>query len=96
MKIVLIILGLLLAALLLCLGYVTCCVVMGLVVSKVFKLDLREGMLSLSPAGAGEMALIAADLGVESPNLIVLQIGRLMGVVLVFPYVIAAVAHLFG
>lgn len=87
---------LLLPALLLCVGYVTCCVVMGLVVSKVFKLDLREGMLSLSPAGAGEMALIAADLGIESPNLIVLQIGRLMGVVLVFPYVIAAVAHLFG
>lgn len=87
---------LLLPALLLCVGYVTCCVVMGLVVSKLFKLDLREGMLSLSPAGAGEMALIAADLGIESPNLIVLQIGRLMGVVLVFPYVIAAVAHIFG
>ena len=87
---------LLVPALVLCLGYLTCCVVMGMVVSKLFKLDLREGMLSLSPAGAAEMALISADLGIESPNLIVLQIGRLMGVVLVFPYVIAAVAHLFG
>ena len=71
----------------LCLGYMVCCVGMGLVVSKLFRLQLREAMLTLSPAGATEMALIAADLGVESTDLVILQICRLMGVMLIFPQV---------
>ena len=33
------------------------------------------------------MALIAADLGVESTNLVVLQICRLVGVMLIFPQI---------
>ena len=33
------------------------------------------------------MALIAADLGVESTNLVVLQICRLVGVTLLFPQI---------
>ena len=71
----------------LCLGYMVCCVGMGLVVSKLFHIQLRESMLTLSPAGATEMALIAADLGVESADLVVLQICRLVGVTLVFPQI---------
>lgn len=71
----------------LCLGYILCCVLMGLVISKCFRMQLREAMLSLSPAGATEMALIAADLGVNSTNLVVLQICRLVGVMLFFPQI---------
>lgn len=71
----------------LCLGYMTCCVGMGVVVSKLFRIQLRESMLTLSPAGATEMALIAADLGVESADLVVLQICRLVGVTLLFPQI---------
>lgn len=71
----------------LCLGYIACCVGVGLLVAKVFHMDLREAMLMLSPAGATEMALIAADLGVESANLVVIQICRLVGVMLFFPQI---------
>ena len=71
----------------LCLGYMVCCVGMGLVVYTHFHIQLRESMLTLSPAGATEMALIAADLGVESADLVVLQICRLVGVTLVFPQI---------
>ena len=76
-----------LPAVLLCLGYIVCCVGMGLVLSKVCRIQLREAMLTLSPAGATEMALIAADLGVESTNLVVLQICRLVGVTLLLPQI---------
>lgn len=76
-----------LPAVLLCLGYIACCVGMGLVLSRVCRIQLREAMLTLSPAGATEMALIAADLGVESANLVVLQICRLVGVTLLFPQI---------
>lgn len=71
----------------LCLGYMVCCVGMGIVVSRLFRIPLREAMLTLSPAGATEMALIAADLGVESTDLVVLQICRLVGVMLIFPQI---------
>ena len=71
----------------LCLGYMVCCVGMGIVVSRLFHIQLREAMLTLSPAGATEMALIAADLGVESADLVVLQICRLVGVTLFFPQI---------
>ena len=74
-------------AVLLCIGYVLCCVIIGLLISKVFHMELRESMLSLSPAGVSEMVFIAADLGVESTNLVVLQICRLVSVVLVFPHI---------
>lgn len=59
----------------------------GYFIHRTFGVPLREAMLSLAPAGASEMALIAADLGVESTNLVVLQICRLVGVMLVFPHI---------
>ena len=65
----------------LCLGYIVCCIGIGLLVSRLFHVQLREAMLTMSPAGASEMALIAADFGLEnSTNLVVLQICRLVGV----------------
>lgn len=79
----------------LCLGYMACCVGMGIALSKLFRIQLREAMLTLSPAGATEMALIAADLGVESTNLVVLQICRLVGVTLFFPQIFHLIVILF-
>lgn len=87
---------LVLPAVVLCLGYIACCVGMGWVISKAFHMDLREAMLSLSPAGATEMALIAADLGVHSTNLVVMQICRLLGVTVLFPQIFAVLVRLFG
>ena len=85
-----------LPAVLLCLGYMACCVGMGLVVSRLCRIRLREAMLTLSPAGATEMALIAADLGVESTDLVVLQICRLVGVMLIFPQIFNVIMIFLG
>lgn len=85
-----------LPAVVLCLGYMACCVGMGLVVARLFRMELREAMLTLSPAGATEMALIAADMGVESTNLVVLQICRLVGVMLIFPQIFNLIVTLLA
>ena len=70
---------------------------MGLLLSRVFHIQLREAMLTMSPAGASEMALIAADLGVEnSANLTVLQICRLVGVLVLFPQIFHLILLLLG
>lgn len=87
---------LIIPAVVLCLGYAVFCVGVGLLLSKLFHMNLREAMLCMSPAGATEMALVAADLGVESPNLVVHQICRLMGVLIFFPHIFRFILFLFG
>lgn len=79
---------LLLPAFILVVGYFAYCVVMGYLLHRCFKTPGVEAMLSVAPAGATEMALISADMGVNSPDLIVLQLCRLFGVMTVFPQLI--------
>ena len=55
-----------------------------------------EAMLAATPAGASDMALISADLGIRNAKLIVLQVLRLITVVLVFPSILSVVVGLFG
>ena len=86
---------LVLPAFLLMAGYILNCVLTGRLVHRLFGLSNREGMLSASPAGATEMAFIAADMGVNSPNLIVLQICRLITVMAVFPQIFALILRFF-
>lgn len=83
------------AVLLLC-GYVLNCILIGRLLHRMFGLSLREGMLSVSPAGATEMAFVAADMGVNSPNLIVLQLCRLVGVMAIFPQIFLLVSRLLS
>ena len=65
--------------------------------SRLFHVQLREAMLTMSPAGASEMALIAADFGLEnSTNLVVLQICRLVGVLVIFPQIFQVIVLILG
>lgn len=57
----------------------------GNIIHKVCGISKRESMLMVTPAGATDMALISADIGVNSPNLIVLQIVRMLTVISIFP-----------
>ncbi len=47
-----------------------------------------EAMLACTPAGAGDIAQISADMGVDNPTLVLIQILRLIVVISVFPTVI--------
>ena len=70
-------------------------IVFGLWLQKWFQIPLREGMLMLTPAGASDMALIAADIGVNSPRLVLVQIYRLLIATAVFPQICLFISHLF-
>ena len=59
-------------------------------------IPLREGMLMLTPAGASDMALISADIGVVSPRLVLVQIFRLLAAIALFPQICLAVWRLVG
>lgn len=83
-------------ALLLVAGYIINCLLCGYLMHRLFGLDIREGMLACTPAGASDMALISSDLGVQSTDLVVLQILRLLIVIIFFPPLLVGIAHLLG
>jgi len=84
-----------LPAFILILTYLFGCFIIGKILNSKFNMPIREAMLASIPAGASDMALISADLGVQSTNLIVLQVIRLVVVISVFPQVIRVFVHLF-
>ncbi len=55
-----------------------------------------EAMLAATPAGASDMALISADLGVRNVKLILLQVLRLIVVISFFPTILSFVAAVLG
>ena len=81
------------AVLLVC-GYLVGCIVIGLLLKKFGGLTLKEGMLAATPAGASDMALISADIGISSPDVAVLSIGRMLSAIIIFPQVVLYVIGL--
>ncbi len=79
---------LLVPAVVLILGYLLACFIIGTLLNRRFSMPIDEAMLAATPAGASDMALISADIGIESADIIVLQIIRMVTVISVFPQII--------
>jgi len=77
-------------------AYTLSCFVIGELLCKTGCFSRAEAMLAATPAGASDMALISADLGIRNAKLIVLQVLRLITVVLIFPTILSVVVRLFG
>lgn len=75
-------------------GYFAYWIFMGKVMQKLFQFDKRAAFLSVIPAGGGDIALIAADLGVENSDLLVMQVFRMVVVTGVFPQLIALISNM--
>ena len=72
------------------------CLLVGLFLHKVMGLDLVTALFCSAPAGASDMALIAGDVGADGPNVAVLQIIRLLGVIAIFPNIFKVILSLVG
>ncbi len=70
--------------------------VFGRLMERFIQVPLREGMLMLTPAGASDMALISADIGVHSPRLILLQLYRFIMASALFPQLCYALVQVLG
>ncbi|WMJ84926.1 AbrB family transcriptional regulator [Oscillospiraceae bacterium LTW-04] len=86
---------LLLPAVVMLAAYMLACIIIANILSRHTMLTTSEGMLAATPAGASDMALISADIGISSPDVIILQIGRMLSAVLIFPNVIHFIVGLF-
>lgn len=85
---------LLLPAVLILAGYFLNSLLTGQLLHRLFGYSPKTAMLIATPAGASDMALISADLGVTDKTVIELQIIRMVVVISVFPQIIAAISGL--
>lgn len=69
---------------------------MGYLLYRMRYFSLREGMLAATPAGASDMALISADLGIRNMNLVLLHVLRVIVVITFFPLILHWIALLAG
>lgn len=72
------------------------CYIMGNILHRFYGIQRSQAILSSSPAGASDMALIASDLGVSGSDVALIQIFRLVGAVALFPQVFLILSNLLG
>ncbi|MGE4283135.1 MAG: AbrB family transcriptional regulator [Clostridia bacterium] len=66
----------------------------GPMIARIFKIDLMTMLLSCTPAGVSDMALIAGDMGGDGSKVAVFQIVRLGTALTLFPAVIKLLIHI--
>jgi membrane AbrB-like protein len=71
-------------------GYIVNCFITGKIISKTCGLTRKEGLLSTTPAGASDIALASADIGVENTDIIIIQVIRAIVAAAIFPQIINA------
>lgn len=76
-------------------GYMANCLFTGMLIRKTCGFTRKESMLITTPAGASDMALISADIGVENTDVIIMQVLRAVVVMTFFPQIISLVVKLF-
>ncbi len=75
----------------------TCTIVTFLITSKKnCPIDFTTTMFASSPGGISDLALIAMDMGGDSPQIAILQLGRMIAVVSVFPILYNMLANFLG
>jgi membrane AbrB-like protein len=77
------------------LGYLLNGIATGKVLEKTCGFSRPEAMLVTIPAGASDMALIAADMGIVNADISLLQVTRLLLVMTFFPQIINLVVYRF-
>jgi membrane AbrB-like protein len=75
-------------------GYTAFCFGVSFLLRRFFKMPHKEAMLAATPAGGSDMALISLDMGVQSADLVLLQVIRLVAVIAIFPQIINLVCRL--
>ena len=68
--------------------------VTAFVVHKLTGLDLATCLIASTPGGIGEMSLLADDLKIDVPKVVVIHTARLMSVIILFPGILAFVLWL--
>lgn len=69
-------------------SYIINCFITGKILSKTCGFNRKEAMLATSPAGASDIALSSADIGVQNTDIIIIQVFRSVAAMGIFPQII--------
>ena len=58
---------------------------LGIIIHKVWKIDIDTALLSTSPGGMTEMSLMAADLGADASAVAAVHLFRVLAVIIMYP-----------
>lgn len=86
---------LILPAIIAAVAYSVACVLLGIMLNRFFGYSVGEGMLMGTPAGAADMLLIASDMGVDSSDLVLVHLIRMISAVVLFPPLMGWIASIF-
>lgn len=75
--------------------FIPACLLLGWLLYRTGKIDLTTALFCSAPAGASDMALIASEVGADGPNVAVLQIIRMLGVIALFPPIFKFIIGVF-
>jgi uncharacterized protein len=75
-------------AIILLIGIIIVNLSLGLLISRISKVDLKTSLFASAPGGVSDMALIAGDFGGDAPKVAVLQLVRLVSIICFFPAII--------
>lgn len=78
-----------------CLTYLIGCMLIGYLIHLLQPMTLKSGFMSAIPAGASDIALIAADLNLNNPDIPIIQVLRLIMVTSLFPQVLLVALSFF-
>jgi uncharacterized membrane protein AbrB (regulator of aidB expression) len=77
-------------------GYIVNCFITGRILCAVCGFCRKEGMLITTPAGASDIALSTADMGIENTDIIIIQIFRAIIAMAIFPQIINLIVAFTG
>lgn len=69
-------------------GYIVNSFITGTILSRICGFSRKEGMLITTPAGAADIALSSADMGINNTAVIVIQVFRAIIAIVTFPQII--------
>lgn len=70
------------------LQYLTINYAVGPMIARRYRIDTATMLLSCTPAGVSDMALIAGEMGGDQAKVAVFQVARLFSVLIVFPFIV--------
>ena len=88
--------NLLIPALILFVGVIFITFVTAFIMKKLSGLDMTTCLLASTPGGLSEMAILADNMGLDTPKIAVLQVARLMSVIIFFPTMLTLVLRVIG
>lgn len=69
-------------------GFCIMNIVLGLTIFKISDFDISTALFSAAPGGAADIAIIASELGADTPKVAIMQLIRLVSVIVFYPLLV--------